>query len=75
MIVTENEVDFRKLIAREDVHPDLILLPSVGRDFLLRLLMNAIAYLVSRGEPSDVIVNHVLEVIEAGAFTLSPLPE
>lgn len=75
MIVTENAVDFRKLVAREEIHPGLILLPSVGRDLSLRLLTDAIAYLSSLGEPSDMMVNHVLEVSEAGAFTLSPLPE
>lgn len=72
--VTENAVDFRKLVAREDVHPGLIILPSVGRDLSLCLLMGAIAHLASFGEPSDVIVNHILEVSEAGAFTLYPLP-
>jgi len=75
VIVTENAVDFRKLVAREEVHPGLILLPSVARDASLRLLTEAIAHLASLGEPSDVIVNHVLEVSEAGTFTLSPLPE
>lgn len=75
VIVTENAVDFRKLVAREEVHPGLILLPSVTRDVSLRLLTDAIAHLATIGEPSDVMVNHVLEVTEAGAFALSPLPE
>jgi hypothetical protein len=75
VIVTENAVDFRKLVAREEVHPGLILLPSVSRGLSLQLLTAAIAHLRTRGEPSDVMVNHVLEVTEAGAFTLLPLPE
>lgn len=75
VIVTENAVDFRKLVAREEIHPGLILLPSVARDVSLRLLTEAIAHLAALGEPSDVIVNHVLEVSEASTFTLSPLPE
>lgn len=74
VIVTENAVDFRKLVAREELHPGLIILPSVSRDLSLRLLVDGIANLASRGEPSDVIVNHVLEVAEDGTFTLSPLP-
>jgi predicted nuclease of predicted toxin-antitoxin system len=74
VIVTENAVDFRKLVAREELHPGLILLPSVSRDQSFRLLVNAIAHLVALGEPADMIVNHVLEVSEAGAFILSPLP-
>lgn len=74
VIVTENAVDFRKLVARQDIHPGLILLPSVGRTLSLRLLTDAIAYLASHGEPSDVIVNHVLEVGESGKTNLLPLP-
>lgn len=75
VIVTENAIDFRKLVAREEVHPGLVLLPSIARDASLRLLTDAIAHLATLGEPSDVMVNHVLEVTEAGAFALSPLPE
>lgn len=74
VIVTENAVDFRKLVVREELHPGLILLPSVSRDLSLRLLIDALAHLASLGEPSDVIVNHVLEVSETGAFAFSPLP-
>ncbi|MCZ4341440.1 DUF5615 family PIN-like protein [Sphingomonadaceae bacterium G21617-S1] len=75
VIVTENAVDFRKLVAREELHPGLIVLPSVGRGLSLRLLIGAINSLSSEGEPSNVMVNHILEVSETGAFTLSPLPE
>lgn len=74
VIVTENAVDFRKLVAREELHPGLILLPSVSRGQSLRLLIDAIAHLASLGEPADVIVNHVLEVSGTGVFILSPLP-
>lgn len=74
VIVTENAVDFRKLVAREEVHPGLILLPSVSRDLSHRLLLDAISYLASLGTASNVIVNHVLEVTEAGSFALTPLP-
>ena len=74
IIVTENAVDFRKLVAREELHPGLILLPSVGRDQSLQLLIDALAHLDLLGDPSDVIVSHVLEVVGTGAFILSPLP-
>lgn len=73
-IVTENAVDFRKLIAREVVHPGLIILPSVTRDESLRLLLAAIAYLEALGESGDVIVNHVLEAEANGETRLYPLP-
>lgn len=74
VIVTENAVDFRKLVAREELHPGLILLPSVSRDLSFQLLTEATTYLASRGEPADVMVNHVLEVSDAGVFALFPLP-
>jgi transposase len=59
---------FRKLVARGD-RAGLIVLPKFGRDLSLCLLMGVIAHLASFGVPSDVIVNHVLEVGEAGVFT------
>jgi predicted nuclease of predicted toxin-antitoxin system len=70
-IVTQNAIDFRKLAAREALHPGPILLPSVARERSLRLLLAAVAYLSSLGKPSDVIVDHVLEVNETGDFTPS----
>lgn len=74
VIVTENAVDFRRLIACEELHPGLILLPSVNRNLSIQLLIDAIAHLALLGEPSGVMVNHVLEVSEAGTFSLLPLP-
>lgn len=74
VIVTENAVDFRKLAARQDIHPGLIILPSVGRAQSLQLLTGALIWLAAHGKDDDVIVNHVLEVTEAGGFTLLPLP-
>ena len=74
VIVTENAVDFRKLAARQDIHPGLIILPSVGRAQSLQLLEDALIWLAARGKDSDVIVNHVLEVTATGGFNLFPLP-
>ncbi|AYO75945.1 DUF5615 family PIN-like protein [Sphingobium yanoikuyae] len=74
VIVTENAIDFCKLVAREEIHPGLILLPSVSRERSLALLLSAISHLETLGEPGDVIVNHVLEVGDTGEFGLFPLP-
>jgi predicted nuclease of predicted toxin-antitoxin system len=74
VIVTENAVDFRKLAARQDIHPGLIILPSVGRAQSLQLLTDALSWLGAHGKDSNVIINHVLEVTEAGGFALFPLP-
>ena len=74
VIVTENAVDFRKLVGREPIHPGLIILPCVDRARSLQLLLAAIAYLATLGNAGDVIVNHVLEIDEAGNVNLYPLP-
>ena len=72
-VVTENARDFRRLIGKTEIHPGLIILPSIDREGTWRLLQTAMVYLEGLGNPSDVIVNHVLEIDEAGAITLQPL--
>ena len=73
-LVTENARDFRKLIGKADLHPGLIVLPSVDRKGAWQLLRAAIAFLAARGVPQDVIVNHALEVSEDGKFSFHSLP-
>ncbi|MBB4304893.1 putative nuclease of putative toxin-antitoxin system [Rhodobium orientis] len=73
-IVTQNAGDFRALVARTDIHPGLILLPCVDRHRSLDLLRAAIAFLAERGDPQNVIVNHVLEVDIDGSSRLYELP-
>ena len=73
-IVTENGRDFRRLIGKTEIHPGLIILPSIDREGTWRLLEKAIAFLESQGNPADVIVNQVLEIDASGAFSLQPLP-
>ena len=74
VLVTENAQDFRALVAAEDVHPGLIVLPCVGRARSEALLRAAIGFLSDHGDPMDVMVNHVLEVSAEGQMTLYPLP-
>lgn len=74
VIVTENAIDFRKLVAREDIHPGLMVLPNVTRDASLALLLAAISHLEALGDPADVIVNHALEIHADGNIRLYPLP-
>ena len=62
VLVTANARDFRALVAAEDIHPGLIVLPSVGRARSETLLRDAIDFLSARGDPMGVMVNHVLEV-------------
>ncbi|MXZ80073.1 MAG: hypothetical protein F4Z15_01595 [Gammaproteobacteria bacterium] len=74
VLVTANARDFRALVAVQDVHPGLIILPSVGRERSELLLRGAIVFLSKHGEPMDVMVNHVLEVSIEAEMTLSMLP-
>jgi predicted nuclease of predicted toxin-antitoxin system len=75
VIVTENARDFRQLVAGADLHPDLMILPSIDRDGSWRSLQAAIAFIEARGDPMNEMVNHVLEIGIAERITLSPLPD
>lgn len=68
-IVTANALDFRKLIGSTELHPGLIILPSVGRDRSWALLEAAIEHLKKQGDPGNVIVNQVLDVARDGTMT------
>lgn len=70
IIVTQNARDFRRLIGRTKLHPGLIILPSVDREGTWTLLQAAIAFLENRGEPTRIMVNHVLEVQLTTELTL-----
>ena len=74
VLVTANARDFRGLVSTQEVHPGLIILPSVGRERSEALLRDAIAFLSRHGDPMDVIVNHVLEVSSEAKMGLSKLP-
>lgn len=73
VIVTENARDFRVLVATEDIHPGLVILPSVGRQRSEELLRAAIEFLTELGEPMDIMVNRVLEVSIEAKMKLSSL--
>lgn len=73
-IVTENARDFRRLVGRTEIHPGLIILPAIDREGTWTLLRTTLAFLEARGDPADVMVNHVLEVDEYGAITFVALP-
>ena len=76
IIVTENARDFRRLAAREPVHPGLIVMLCVDRETNWTLLQAAIAHLRSLDptRPEDVALNHVIEVGVDVICTLRPLP-
>ena len=45
VIVTQNARDFRRLAARTELHPGLIILPFMDREGTWHLLQSAIAFL------------------------------
>ena len=76
ILITENASDFRRLAARVDLHPGLIVLPSIARLAAQSLVDEAIAYLVALNadRPEDVMVNACLTVREDGAMRLESWP-
>jgi predicted nuclease of predicted toxin-antitoxin system len=74
VIVTQNGEDFRRLVQRSEIHPGLVILPPVGREGSYRLLLRGLEFVSARGDPMDVMVNHVLDVDHDGNCRLYPLP-
>jgi predicted nuclease of predicted toxin-antitoxin system len=73
IIVTENAGDFRKLAARVELHPGLIILPSVARSEAQRLMDLVVAYLLDAGgdRPQDLLVNAVLTISASGEIVIA----
>jgi hypothetical protein len=74
VIVTQNARDFRRLAARAELHPGLIILPFMDRETTWRLLQSAIALLQAKGDPMNAVVNHALEVDATGRMALLAIP-
>lgn len=74
VIVTQNARDFRRLAARTELHPGLIILPFMDREGTWRLLQGAIAFLDAMGDPMNAMVNHALEMDATGRMALSAIP-
>ncbi|HTZ71205.1 MAG TPA: DUF5615 family PIN-like protein [Acetobacteraceae bacterium] len=74
ILVTNNAVDFRKIYAREPIHPGLVIItPNVIRTIQCQLFRGALAELAARGD----LINHVLEVDldhDEATFTMYALP-
>ena len=62
IIVTANRADFRKLLARELLHPGAIVVASLERDPAWQLILLAIAFIELQSRPTDYMVNHIVEV-------------
>lgn len=76
VIVTENAEDFRKLAGNVDLHPGMIILPSVARAEAQRLMDLVVAHLAKAGgdRPQDLLVNSVLTITAKAEIRIDPLP-
>jgi hypothetical protein len=76
ILVTENADDFRKLAAGVEVHPGLIILPSVARAEAQRLMEMVLEYLQRQSveRPQDILVNSALIITTQGIIQVDPLP-
>ena len=76
VIVTENAEDFRKLAGKVDLHPGVIILPSVARAEAQRLMDLVVAHLAKAAgdRPQDLLVNSVLTITTEAEIRIDPLP-
>ncbi len=76
IVMTENADDFRKLAAGVDLHPGLIILPSIARLEAQRLMDLVIDHLLrlNAERPQDVLVNSVLTITAVRSIRIEPLP-
>ncbi len=74
VIVTENASDFRTLAASVELHPGLIILPSVARAEAQRLMDLVLAYLLEfrHDRPQDLLVSGVLAISASGEIRIAP---
>ncbi len=71
IVVTENAEDFRKLAASAELHPGLIVLPSVARSEAQRLMELVLHHLVNMGgdRPQDLLVKALSHLASKGGLT------
>jgi predicted nuclease of predicted toxin-antitoxin system len=74
VIVTQNARDFRALVATEEIHPGLIILPLAGKARSKELVEQAIAYLHTLGDPMTLMINSVLEIASNGSMKFYDRP-
>lgn len=74
VLVTQNAQDFRNLVRREEIHAGLIILPNLERHRAATLLRQAIDHLDDCGDPTDLMVDRVLEMGKDGNPHIYDLP-
>lgn len=74
ILVTENAADFRALVGGTEMHPGLIIFPSLDRETSWRLLEGVLQYLRSQAAGRDYMFNRILEVGADGTIASYRMP-
>jgi predicted nuclease of predicted toxin-antitoxin system len=79
VVVTGNARDFRWLCGNVELHPGLIVMPSLPREEQLQLFPHVIDYIEEQAKeanvsPADFMVNRVIEMAEDGSCAHYDLP-
>ena len=64
----------QSLVSGTELHPGLLVLPSLTREATWRRPRLGLEHLAALGEPADAMVNHVLEMDAEGRCSLYALP-
>jgi len=65
IIITANGRDYKRLLARMEVHPGVIIVEVLGRDAMWRQILLALDFIELQPSPNDYMVNRVVEVSTA----------
>jgi len=80
VLVTDNAADFRPMLAREGIHPGLVVLPgTVPRDrqqALASAVIECIVELAGQAgeQPADFMINKLVEIDDRGDCSAEDLP-
>lgn len=74
IIVTQNARDFRRLIGRVEMHPGLVIFPSIDREGTWRLMELVLRELAKQRNGRDYMFNRVLEVGTDGSIRAYNVP-
>ena len=69
IIVTANRADFRKLLAREPVHPGAVIVEGLEKEPCWRQILLALDFLELEDRPTDFMVNRIVEVSASSGVT------
>jgi len=74
IIVTENGIDFRKLVGQQELHPGLIVLPNLPLHHARRLIALAVRQVQAMRANGQSMMNQIMEVTQAGDVSIREIP-